>query len=57
MIYNSRQIALQTAPQIRMIQNVNQALAEKIQSSILTSIPFGKPNGYCTDTIKTKTRC
>lgn len=38
----SRQIALQTAPQIRMIQNVNQALAEKIQSSILTSIPFGK---------------
>ncbi|MCU5745537.1 toxic anion resistance protein [Staphylococcus sp. SQ8-PEA] len=38
----SRQIALQTAPQIRMIQNVNQALAEKIQSSILTSIPLWK---------------
>lgn len=38
----SRQIAIQTAPQIRMIQNVNQALAEKIQSSILTSIPLWK---------------
>ncbi|PXA13201.1 toxic anion resistance protein, partial [Staphylococcus pseudintermedius] len=32
----------QSAPQIRMIQNVNQALAEKIQSSILTSIPLWK---------------
>lgn len=38
----SRQIAIQTAPQIRMIQNVNQALAEKIQSSILASIPLWK---------------
>ncbi|MGE6826308.1 toxic anion resistance protein [Staphylococcus capitis] len=38
----SRQIAIQTAPQIRMIQNVNQALAEKIQSSILTGIPLWK---------------
>ncbi|HAR6058783.1 TPA: toxic anion resistance protein [Staphylococcus pseudintermedius] len=38
----SRQISLQSAPQIRMIQNVNQALAEKIQSSILTSIPLWK---------------
>ena len=38
----SRQIAIQTAPQIRMIQNVNQALVEKIQSSILTSIPLWK---------------
>lgn len=38
----SRQIAIQKAPQIRMIQNVNQALAEKIQSSILTSIPLWK---------------
>ncbi len=37
----SRQIALQTAPQL-IIQNVNQALAEKIQSSILTSIPLWK---------------
>ena len=37
----SRQIAIQTAPQIRMIQNVNQALV-KIQSSILTSIPLWK---------------
>lgn len=38
----SRQIALQTAPQIRMIQNINQSLAEKIQSSILTSVPLWK---------------
>jgi uncharacterized protein YaaN involved in tellurite resistance len=35
-------LRIQTAPQIRMIQNVNQALAEKIQSSILTSIPLWK---------------
>lgn len=38
----SRQISLQTAPQIRMIQDTNNALAEKIQSSILTSIPLWK---------------
>src|SRR5699024_8804361 len=37
-----RQITLQSAPQIRMIQNINQTLAEKIQSSILTSIPLWK---------------
>nr|WP_245772746.1 toxic anion resistance protein [Salinicoccus alkaliphilus] len=38
----SRQITLQSAPQIRMIQDINQTLAEKIQSSILTSIPLWK---------------
>ncbi len=38
----SRQISLQSAPQIRMIQNVSRALAEKIQSSIFTSIPLWK---------------
>jgi len=38
----SKQITLQTAPQIRLIQNTNQALVEKIQSSILTSIPLWK---------------
>lgn len=38
----SRQITVQTAPQIRMVQNVNQTLAEKIQSSVLTSIPLWK---------------
>ena len=31
----SRAIAMQTEPQIRMIQENNQVLAEKIQSSIL----------------------
>lgn len=38
----SRQIALQSAPQIRMVQDINQTLAEKIQSSVLTSIPLWK---------------
>lgn len=38
----SRQIAIQSAPQIRMIQEVNQTLVEKIQSSILTAIPLWK---------------
>ncbi len=38
----SRQITLQSAPQIRLIQNTNQALVEKIQSSILTAIPLWK---------------
>ncbi|MFD1707072.1 toxic anion resistance protein [Siminovitchia sediminis] len=38
----SRQITIQSAPQIRMIQNTNQALAEKIQTSILTAIPLWK---------------
>jgi len=38
----SRQITIQSAPQIRLIQNTNQALVEKIQSSILTAIPLWK---------------
>lgn len=38
----SRQITLQSAPQIRLIQNTNEALVEKIQSSILTAIPLWK---------------
>lgn len=38
----SRTIALQTAPQIRLIQNNDQSLAEKIQSSILSTIPIWK---------------
>ncbi|MGX9134492.1 toxic anion resistance protein [Rummeliibacillus sp. JY-2-4R] len=38
----SRQITIQTAPQIRMIQQTNQTLAEKIQSSIMTAIPLWK---------------
>lgn len=38
----SRQITIQSAPQIRLIQNMNQALVEKIQSSILTAIPLWK---------------
>ncbi|MCY8534467.1 toxic anion resistance protein [Bacillus vallismortis] len=38
----SRQITIQSAPQIRLIQNTNQALAEKIQLSIVTAIPLWK---------------
>ncbi|MDR4432890.1 toxic anion resistance protein [Bacillus tequilensis] len=38
----SRQITIQSAPQIRLIQNTNQVLAEKIQSSIVTAIPLWK---------------
>ncbi|WP_258728476.1 toxic anion resistance protein [Bacillus atrophaeus] len=38
----SRQITIQSAPQIRLIQNTNQTLAEKIQSSIVTAIPLWK---------------
>lgn len=38
----ARQITIQQAPQIRLIQNTNQALAEKIQSSITTAIPLWK---------------
>jgi uncharacterized protein YaaN involved in tellurite resistance len=38
----SRLIAIQTAPQLRLIQGNNQALVEKIQSSILNTIPLWK---------------
>ncbi|WP_374966725.1 toxic anion resistance protein [Lysinibacillus sp. RS5] len=38
----SQQVALQTAPQIRMIQQSNQTLAEKIEFSIVTLIPLWK---------------
>ncbi|MDN4492656.1 toxic anion resistance protein [Ureibacillus aquaedulcis] len=36
----SREIAIQTAPQIRMIQQTNQLLVEKIQESVMTTIPL-----------------
>jgi uncharacterized protein YaaN involved in tellurite resistance len=38
----ARQITIQQAPQIRLIQNTNQELAEKIQTSINTAIPLWK---------------
>jgi uncharacterized protein YaaN involved in tellurite resistance len=38
----SREITVQSAPQIRMIQHTNQTLVEKIQSSIMTAIPLWK---------------
>src|SRR5699024_8940895 len=38
----AKNITLQSAPQIRRIENISQKVAEKIQSSILTSIPPGK---------------
>lgn len=38
----SRMVAIQTSPQIRLIQNNNQTLVEKIQSSVLNTIPLWK---------------
>ena len=38
----TRMIAIQTAPQVRLIQNNDQNLVEKIQSSILNTVPLWK---------------
>ncbi len=38
----SRTITIQMAPQIRLIQSNNRALAQKIQTSVLTTIPIWK---------------
>jgi uncharacterized protein YaaN involved in tellurite resistance len=38
----SRTISIQTSPQLRLIQNNDQLLVEKIQSSILNTIPLWK---------------
>ncbi|AUX11234.1 toxic anion resistance protein [Latilactobacillus sakei] len=38
----TREITIQQAPQIRLIQNSNTVLAEKIQASIATAIPLWK---------------
>ncbi len=38
----SRTITVQMAPQIRLIQSNNRALAQKIQTSVLTTIPIWK---------------
>ncbi|MDO4519557.1 MAG: toxic anion resistance protein [Eubacteriales bacterium] len=38
----TRQIALQTAPQIRLIQSNNTAMVEKIQTTIVNTIPLWK---------------
>jgi uncharacterized protein YaaN involved in tellurite resistance len=38
----SRMVAIQTAPQIRLIQSNNQVLVEKIQSSLMNTIPLWK---------------
>jgi len=38
----TRTLSIQTAPQIRLMQSNSQSLAEKIQSSILTTIPVWK---------------
>jgi uncharacterized protein YaaN involved in tellurite resistance len=38
----SRTVALQTMPQIRLVQAGNQELAEKIQSSVLNTVPLWK---------------
>ena len=38
----TRNVAIQMAPQIRLLQNNNQLLAEKIQSTIVNTIPLWK---------------
>lgn len=38
----SRMIAIQTAPQIRLLQNSNNLMIEKIQSSLVNTIPLWK---------------
>jgi len=38
----TRMVAIQTAPQIRLIQSNDQNLVEKIQASVLTTIPLWK---------------
>ncbi|WP_027107650.1 toxic anion resistance protein [Lacticigenium naphthae] len=38
----AKQMTIQQAPQIRLIQNTNQVLSEKIQTSINTAIPLWK---------------
>ena len=38
----TRAVAMQTGPQIRMIQSSNQIMAEKIQSTIVNTIPLWK---------------
>ncbi|MBQ3222696.1 MAG: toxic anion resistance protein [Clostridia bacterium] len=38
----TRNISIQMAPQIRLIQNSNQLMAEKIQSSLVNTIPLWK---------------
>ena len=38
----TRAVAMQTGPQIRMIQSANQIMAEKIQSTIVNTIPLWK---------------
>jgi len=38
----TRNISIQMAPQIRLIQNSNQIMAEKIQSSLVNTIPLWK---------------
>ncbi len=38
----TRTVSLQTAPQIRMVQNSNTVMAEKIQSTIVNTIPLWK---------------
>lgn len=47
----SKIIAVQTAPQIRMVQSNNQQLAEKIQTSILSTLPIWKSQLVLTMTL------
>ncbi len=57
----SRMISVQTAPQIRMVQNNNMEMVEKIQSTIVNTIPLWKNQmilalgvAHSTEAIKTQ---
>ena len=50
----ARQITIQQAPQIRLIQNTNQALAEKSKLLSIQRSHYGKPSGHCLDFIASK---
>ncbi|AWK43734.1 toxic anion resistance protein [Photorhabdus laumondii subsp. laumondii] len=52
----SKTIAIQTAPQIRIVQNNNQQLAEKIQSSILSTLPIWKSQMVLNLSLKAQSR-
>lgn len=52
----TRQILVQSGPQIRMIQSTSQTLAEKIQSSVMTSIPLWKNQITIALTLQTQSK-
>lgn len=52
----SKTISMQTAPQIRIIQNNNQQLAEKINNSIFTTLPIWKSQMVLSATLEEQSK-